>query len=463
MTTPATLPEPASGGYCVVIPTYNNAGTARAVIERTLQQAQTVIVVDDGCTDNTLETLHDLPVVLVRHKRNQGKGKALRTGFCKALELGYTHAVTLDSDGQHYPEEIPKLLAVSRQNSDAVIIGARDMSGEHVPKRSSFGRMFSNYWLKVATGIEVGDSQSGMRVYPLRHVTRVRTLFSKFTYECEVIIRMAWGGCGIINTPVRVHYPPAGERVSHFHPFWDNVRFTCLYLYMNFSHLLIPLPHKRLVRRNQPLWHGGVGASIRAGWRRMKQLADLPVELGQGGPVKRARALLRYLAHEKNTPGELGLAVGIGAFWGCSPWIGFHWMLALYSATRVHLNRIACIAATNVSFGPLTAVITFANIWLGKLLLGQPMTIPRTTHWQVLGKFAYQSFGAWLLGSVIVGLAASFAFGLGTLYGVRYLRRRKQSPEAETGRDREDAVPSPEPETDSSPALPHVETQGSTA
>jgi uncharacterized protein (DUF2062 family) len=75
----------------------------------------------------------------------------------------------------------------------------------------------------------------------------------------------------------------------------------------------------------------------------------------------------------------------------------------------------------------MMALITIANIWLGKLILRQPMFVPRTTNWQVLGKYAYQSLGAWLLGSVIIGLAASFAFGLGTLYGVRALRRRKQA------------------------------------
>jgi uncharacterized protein (DUF2062 family) len=415
----------AASGYCVVVPTYNNRNTVLEVVRKVREVVQTVIVVDDGCTDGTAELLASEPVVIVRHKRNRGKGAALRTGFKKALELGYHHAVTLDSDGQHYPHEIPRMVEASRANPDAIIIGQRDMTGANVPGASSFGRMFSNYWLKIATGVDVGDSQSGFRVYPVRHVTRLRCWTRKFTYECEVIIRAAWGGCGIVPVPVQVYYPPKDERVTHFHPFWDNVRFTCLYLYMNFSHLLVPLPHKRLVRRDQPLWQGSIGASVTAAWRRMRRLAALPDQLGKGGPITRARALVRYLVHEKNTPGELGFAVGVGAFIGCSPWIGFHWMLALYASTRMHVNRIACLAATNVSFGPMTALITFANIWLGKLILRQPMLVPRTTNWRVLSHFAWQSLGAWLLGSVIIGLAATFACGLGTLYGVRYLRRRQ--------------------------------------
>lgn len=414
-----------AGGYCVVVPTYNNAGTVLHVVRGVLALGYTVVVVDDGCTDGTAELLAAEPVTLLRHKRNKGKGVAMRTGFRKAAGMGFTHAVTIDSDGQHYPDEIGKLIEASRAQPDAVVIGARDMSGVNVPKSSSFGRMFSNYWLKVATGIDVGDTQSGFRVYPLRHVNRLFCWSRRFPYECEIIIRLAWGGCPVLNVPVRVHYPPQGERVSHFDPFWDNVRFSCLYLYANFSHLLVPLPHKRLVPR-PPLWKGSLGATLRELWQRLRKLAALPEGLEMsGGPINRMRALVHYLVREKNTPGELGLSVGIGAFIGCSPWIGFHWLLGLYAATRVHQNRVACVAATNVSFGPLTAVIAFASIWLGKLLLGQPLGMPAMTNWQVFGKFAAQSLGAWVLGSVIIGLAASFAFGLPTLYGVRALRRRR--------------------------------------
>lgn len=451
-------PIDAASGYCVVIPTYNNAGTVLHVVRGASALCETVIVVDDGCTDNTPELLKESGAIVVRHSRNKGKGVALRTGFHKAAELGYTHAVTIDSDGQHFPEEIEKLVKASQAQPDAVVIGARDMSGEHVPKASSFGRMFSNFWLKVATGMDVGDTQSGFRVYPVRHINRLFCWGRRFTYECEVIIRASWGGCPIVNVPVKVYYPPKAERVSHFHPFWDNVRFTCLYLYANFSHLLVPLPHKRLVRRAEPLWQGSLGKTIAGLWRRAKRMAALPENLEMtGGPIKRTRALVRYLVHEKNTPGELGLAVGIGAFWGCSPWIGFHWLLGLYSATRVHLNRVACVAATNVSFGPLTGAIAFASIWLGKLLLGQPFLFPRTTNWRVLSQFAWNSLGAWLLGSVIIGLTASFAFGLGTLYGVRALRRRRQADSAG-----DTAAPQAQPQSD--PEMqPMAQPQGSGA
>jgi glycosyltransferase involved in cell wall biosynthesis len=137
----------AASGYCVVVPTYNNRETVVEVVRKVGQVAQTVIVVDDGCTDDTAELLANERVIVVKHQRNRGKGVALRSGFRKALELGYHHAVTIDSDGQHFPDEIPRLVDSSREHPDAIVIGERDMGGEHVPGRSSFGRMLSNNWL----------------------------------------------------------------------------------------------------------------------------------------------------------------------------------------------------------------------------------------------------------------------------------------------------------------------------
>ena len=421
-------------GYCVVIPTYNNQATLRDVVTGALAVLPTVIVVDDGSDDGAGETIADLPIVVLRHKRNRGKGNALRTGLRHAQSLGYSHAVTLDSDGQHFSSEIPALIEDSLREPDAIVIGVRDMSGEHVPWGGSFGRMFSNFWLKVATGIDAGDTQSGFRVYPLRHVNRVFCIWRKFAWECEALVRMSWGGCPVRTVPIKVHYPPPEERVSHFDPFWDVVRFTALYLYLNFSHLLIPLPHKRLLRAKRPIWTGSIFGSIRQGFRRLRALADLPAAAQlKGGPWARMKQLVRFLARERSTPGELGFSVGLGAFIGCTPLIGLHWLIALYAATRVHTNRLATLAATNVSFGPLTAVIALASIWLGKLLTGSSVYLPATLRWSELSGAAKQALPQWILGSVVIGLAAAFATGLGTLYGVRALRRRRQESEAAPG------------------------------
>lgn len=418
----------AVSGYCVVIPTYNNRATVVDVVQRALGVAQTVIVVDDGCTDGTAEALAGLPIVLVRHRKNRGKGVALRSGFAKAYELGYTHALTIDSDSQHYPEEAPKLVAASQREPDAMVIGVRDMSGIHVPTISTFGRQFSNFWMRLATGIEAHDTQSGFRIYPLRHVTRLFCFSRRFTFECELLVRAAWGGCPVVSVPIRVHYPPKEERVSHFNPIWDNVRYFFLYNYLNFRHLLVPLPHKRLVANKDPLWAGSFWATLKNGSRKLREMAALPPRAQlTGGPLSRMKQLVKYLVHENNTPGELGMAAGIGAFIGCTPLVGVQWLLALYAGTRMHLNRIATVAATNVSFGPLTAVIALCSVLLGKALTGNHDYVPMTLELSVLLPFLRHSLGHWILGSSIIGLVMAFAVGLSTLYGVRALRRTPQT------------------------------------
>ena len=124
------------------------------------------------------------------------------------------------------------------------------------------------------------------------------------------------------------------------------------------------------------------------------------------------------------------MAAGIGAFIGCTPLIGFQWLVALYAGTRMHLNRIATVASTNVSFGPLTAVIALASVLLGKTLTGNHDYVPHTLELSVLWPFLRNSIGHWILGSSIIGLVMAFAVGLGTLYGIRALRRAKPAPES---------------------------------
>ena len=111
---------------CALIPTFNNAGTIEDVIRRVHQQVRDIIVVDDGCTDNTKELLSaiEVPVTVVTHSRNQGKGRALASGFRKALEMGFDYALTIDADGQHYPEDIPLLIrALESYIRDTVVPG----------------------------------------------------------------------------------------------------------------------------------------------------------------------------------------------------------------------------------------------------------------------------------------------------------------------------------------------------
>ena len=149
-------------GVCVIIPTYNNASSIEQVIRDVLQYTPQVIVVNDGSTDDSAAILQKFPVTVVAYSTNKGKGFALRTGFKKAIELGYSFAITIDSDGQHFAKDLPLFLNKLEQEGPSLIMGSRNMAtADNVPGKSSFGHKFSNFWFKVETGIDCPDTQTG--------------------------------------------------------------------------------------------------------------------------------------------------------------------------------------------------------------------------------------------------------------------------------------------------------------
>ena len=156
---------------CVVIPTYNNDKTIKAVVEKCLLYCHDVIVVTDGCTDRTTDILHAIDgITIVSYPQNRGKGYALKMGFRRALEMGFSYAITLDGDGQHYPEDIPLFLKANQQHPQSLIIGSRQLEGVDRSKGSSFANKFSNFWFYVQTGRALPDTQTGYRLYPLHRL-----------------------------------------------------------------------------------------------------------------------------------------------------------------------------------------------------------------------------------------------------------------------------------------------------
>ena len=216
---------------CVVVPTYNNAGTIVDVLRRIAAITQHIIVVIDGCTDDTRERLKDItdaPLVIVDHAENKGKGAALLSGFKCAILKGYEYAITIDSDGQHFPEDIPVFLRAMEEHPEAFIIGSRNLKQKNMSGGSSFANHFSNFWFAVQTGVRLPDTQTGYRLYPLRNLSGVHLITSRYEAELELLVFAAWAGADLIPVPVRVYYPPKNKRVSHFRPLTDFLRITVL-------------------------------------------------------------------------------------------------------------------------------------------------------------------------------------------------------------------------------------------
>jgi glycosyltransferase involved in cell wall biosynthesis len=225
----------------IVIPTYNHGAQVRKLVEKCLQFRLPVVVVDDGSTDSTPDVLAPLSgVTVIRHKKNQGKGASLLTGFAAVLQLA-DWAITIDADGQHDPEDILSLTRAVPGGQRPLVIGRRaEMGHKNVPWTSRWGRRFANFWVWASCGRWLSDSQSGFRIYPLPETLHLGTKAKRFQFEVEVLVRAVWRGIPIIEAPVHAIYGPPEERVSHFRPWLDFWRNTQTFGRLVATRVLIP-------------------------------------------------------------------------------------------------------------------------------------------------------------------------------------------------------------------------------
>ena len=218
---------------CAVIPTYQNAKTLLKVVADVHRVVDTVFVVDDGSNDGTAALLdkatgNERPEKVLTHPKNCGKGAALKTGLTYARQQGFRYAVTVDADGQHRADDIPALLKAVEEEPDALAIGSRGLQHENMPAKSTFANRFSNFWFALQTLQRLPDTQSGLRVYPLRHLHGLRWMSARYEAELTLLVFSAWAGVKLLPVPVSVYYPPRDQRVTHFRPGRDFTRFSVL-------------------------------------------------------------------------------------------------------------------------------------------------------------------------------------------------------------------------------------------
>ena len=207
-----------------LIPAYQAAATVGPVVQGTRAILDTVLVVDDGSTDTTADVARAAGATVLRQETNAGKGAALVDGFTYLRQAGFTHAVTLDADGQHYPDEIPLLLAAVADDTGALVVGVRRKEGQAIAPAALFGNWVADYLMEWLAGQPLPDTQSGFRVYPLAQTLALGAVGTHYDFETEILFLAARAGLHLRGVPVRVYYPPIAERVSHFDPWWDTAR-----------------------------------------------------------------------------------------------------------------------------------------------------------------------------------------------------------------------------------------------
>jgi len=362
---------------CVLIPTYNNEKTLKRVIDGVLDYTESIIVINDGSTDSTLQILEKYAITVINLSENKGKGNALKTGFRKAKESGYNYAITIDSDGQHYPDDIPVFVeALLTEKEDVLLIGNRNMSQDGIPKKSSFGNRFSNFWFWFETGIKLEDTQSGYRLYPLHRIPK-KYFTPKFEFEIEIIVRTAWRHVPVKNVPIKVLYDPA-ERVSHFRPFKDFTRISIL------NTILVTITLLYIIPRNF------VNNFKKKSFRKF-----IKEDVLESDGSNRTKAF----------------SIALGVFIGFSPFWGFQTLLVISLAVLFKLNKVLAFVASNVSLPPFIPFIIAASLFLGSpFVSGNSDIFSQELNFDLVRNNLLQ----YVIGSMILASTASVISGVAT-------------------------------------------------
>ncbi len=423
---------------CVIIPCFNHAATLAVVAQAALAHAP-VLIVDDGSTP----PLPEVPGCLrLRLEKNSGKGAALRAGLNLAAELDYTHAITMDSDGQHFAEDLPKFLEGARAQPDALLVGVRDFYAAGCPTHRRRSNAVSTFWFRIETGVRLGDTQCGFRCYPLALAQKIKTRSGRYAFELEFMVRASWIGTPIVAVPVKCTYAPLasgsgsgtgasaslsppsapawcsasggacrtddrrgrlshdqeqavppGYRQSHFRPVRDLAHITIMNIGLVLQSWFVPRP-------------------LRVAW-------------SQGQRWSLRKTVAEFFIEHAREPGQLSLAVGVGLFFGIVPIWGFQMIAAAAVAHRCRLNKAITLLASNISAPPLAPFIVYGGLLLGHwLFTGEVVHLAPS---QVNMASVREYFGQWFIGSVALAVLAAVAGTIIAYAGARLARlaRRK--------------------------------------
>lgn len=379
-------------GCCIIIPTYNNEKSLERIITGVLEFTDQIIIVNDGSTDSTRQIIDKFPNLIAIHlKKNRGKGFAIRKGFKDALEKGFSYAITIDSDGQHLPGDLPLLLQKSLEFPEALIIGSRNMDQSGIPGKSSFGNKFSNFWTRVETGYKLPDTQSGYRLYPLKKLEKMRFFTNRFEFEIEALIRSAWKGIHLVPVPVRVIYPPGSERVSHFRPFTDFARISLLNTCLVLLALLFFRP-----------------------WMIIREMTK------DGFKV----LIRKHLLNPAESNFTKSASIALGVFMGIMPVWGWQMAIALALAILLKLNKAITLIASNISIPPFIPFILFGSYVTGGLVLDHHHHLSMQTG--ITLEFVKKNLWQYIVGSVVFGTAMAFLAGSLTWLTLTIFRRKQK-------------------------------------
>jgi glycosyltransferase involved in cell wall biosynthesis len=349
----------------IIAPTFDNARTLPRVLSGIAQIGLATIAINDGCADETPIILQawvqsGADRVVLTHGKNRGKAAALLDGFERASQMGFTHALTIDTDGQLDPGQIPELLRIAQSHPNMIVVGSREANAKNHPAASRWGRRVSNLLIKWESDLRISDSQCGFRVYPLKLIQQLKCRAGRYGFESEILTRAAWAGIAIKELNVNCIYDVPEGRVSHFRVWRDS--------------LACAMMHLRLLTIALTRWINPIRA-----WRNLR--CD---------PKEHFR---------------FSTAVAAGVFIANLPLYGVQTLLSLFVAKRFRLNPLAVVAGSSISTPPLGPLLIVAAIAVGHCCLhgAWPQVAsfdPRTVGYFALMKSVLLE---WTIGGIICG------------------------------------------------------------
>jgi uncharacterized protein (DUF2062 family) len=371
---------------CIIIPCFNHVATIASVAQGARLHCP-VIVVDDGSTI----PLPDLPECkMIRLQTNSGKGAALRAGFKHAAAEGFTHATTMDADGQHRTEDLPKFLAAAETQPEALILGVRDFYASGAPAGRRRSNAVSTFWFHVETGVRLGDTQCGFRCYPLDLTQKLEANSERYAFELEFMVRAAWVGTPIVPIPLVCPYQTDQRRHSHFRPVVDLTRITVMNIGLVLQSWIVP-------------------QTLRVAW-----------SFGKRKTIR--QTLAEFFSEHAHEPARVACAVGLGLFCGIAPIWGYQMIAAAALAHVLRLNKAITLLASNISIPPMMPLILYGGLALGHwLFTGQGLNVSSQHFTRAL---ALQYLGQWCVGSVVLGAVVA-AMGTLTTYSLARLFRQR--------------------------------------
>lgn len=370
---------------CIIIPCFNHAATVAAVT-KSARVFCPMIVVDDGSTQSLPELSN---CEIIRLAKNFGKGAALRAGFQRAIENGFTHAITMDADGQHFAEDLPKFIEATTSQSDAFIVGVRDLVAAGCPRHRQRSNAVSSFWFQVETGILLRDTQCGFRCYPLALAKNLKIKSGRYAFELEFMVRAAWVGTPIVAVPVKCAYTD-GIRNSHFRPIKDLAHITLMNIGLVLQSWTVP-------RKLRAAWSLGRKESL---WQTIRD----------------------FFSEHAHEPLRLAGAVGLGLFCGIAPFWGVQMLVAATLAHWLRLNKATTLLASNISIPPCVPFLIYGSTELGHLMFtGKILNI----SFQEIRAHSVEFIGQYIVGSLALGVIVGIVGAIIT-YSAALLWRKNE-------------------------------------